>query len=1808
MVGWQLIPLAVVLSSAWTYRQTETQQGFSKHNFWLHPLGLAIISLCLTLGVAAMPLAFGWGHLFLPVFLGWLLLECVKPSQRIHRKTLGRMSPQRQRQWLGLSLGSAIALLLLWQIAEISIFIRVGLSLPLFCGFFTGVMAPFIRLRAWVMAGLIAFSTFGAVFLEGTIGQPSQAQTVTPKIETLVAGAYIIDMGQATQTVANGLKPYGLVYELVVQKAIPVKWAIDPNKAREGVDFSANGKSYRGGSFIIPAEYATEASSSIAGWKAQGVVIDGPLASSFNAPIFTTITGFPNAVLDFQNGSIAQAYYTNAGIPASSTGTFGSFNTYRFGYPSSLTSCDDLFVMPHADPTWANHQNLISFTQSKGFIWAACHAVSVLERIDDPGDADTLPDMNFLSHIPPAITDSKSLKLFGLHALPTVGPYQYASVSSSGTPYGYGNTNLWAYPIMQFLGKIDLATQNGSEQVYIPDTSGAQWRDTSTIAVYDDNNTDAVALPTKGITPPSSQIKAAKMVYGPGFGNPNNGLVMYEAGHSHAKATLPDNIAAQRAFFNYVLLSGIVRGMTVVANVPDTVNGGQTVPLSASVTGGSGSYSYQWYSNCGGTFSNTNTANPTFTAPAKTGACTVRVVVTDGCKHKGFGTHITIVSGPKAELGITQTDGQTVAKLGAPITYTLTVVNNGPSTVNSLQVTDNIPTTILNPVFTPSTGAFSYTSSSGIGNWSGLSLAAGQSITLTLKGTVSTTATVGSSLTNTATVAPLGGLTDSDTTNNSSTDTDTIQNPQASITVTKDDGVTETSQDGNLSYTIRVTNTGPDPVTNLTVEDQIIRFKDNDGKSPTGTDTTTSDKGGKDVMDKLSLTVSKGTLSPTLTAFDTNLKSIFTSNFTNLTWQNVNLAPNESATFILTGQVKVDNTQGALRNTVQLTPLGPSGSAIGTAVSASDTDNMIPRGTEVALKVTKSVTPASPLPAPGENITYSILVENTKNSADDAIVTDNIPTAISNVSWTCAITAGTAPATQCNQTSGGVDANNTLRTTADLANGGKITYTVTGKIAPSFTGTLTNTATVTPKPGQYDNSPGDNEEPESSALTRKAALVVTKNDGLTSVAPGQAISYTITAKNKGPSTINSIKLTDVIPTIIQNPSFAVNQGSFSPTKTAGTPNDTWTGDWTNLTLTPGNSATDTATLTVSGTVATTASGNLTNTVTLAAPTGAYTLDTANSTLTASDTDTVQPTADLEIANTDGQTTAVPGQSIGYTLTVKNNGPSPVSSVKITDSVPATILNSNLSSLDGANLNTTSGYWEGLNLQTGDSTTFVLAGTIDPAATGNLTNTAIVASPTGVVDPNSANNSSTDTDTLTPTADISISKSDGKPAVNPGDAITYTVKVTNNGPSAVSNAILTDTVPNNITGVTWTCATTVGNSVCGATSGSGNAINTTVTLANGATATYTIQGTVSPTAPNPGTLTNTASVSLPLGTTDSNLTNNSSTDSDTIPIPTGIVDLSITKNDGLTEVVPGSPVTYSIEVINNSPTVTLYGVKVTEVLPPASQLENVFFSSPNGPYDAATGEWDITLPPGETALLLVDGAVPLTASSGSLTNKATVYPPNGFTDPDCPGNVCSGNNIATDTDTLIGPSSSSPNVLLVKRITGINGDPSSNPNDSTPLDQIENLTTGPQANDDDHPNWPNSYLQGSIHGGRVKLGDRVDYTIYFLSAGDKNAAKVKICDRIPQNQTFVSTTFGIDRGIQVERSGQTLTYTNRIDGDASAFYAPGQSLPSFCGVDGSDPNLNPTGAIVVDLGTLPKSNGPGTPSGSYGFINFRAKVD
>ena len=120
---------------------------------------------------------------------------------------------------------------------------------------------------------------------------------VTPVAGSFAAGAYLVDMGQPTQTVGNALKPYGLIYDMVTNYKVPINWAIDPAKTTFRldagntipVDFSATTttgtKNYAGGSFIIDGAFLTPSViAAINSWKAQGVVVD-----TLAAPLTTEI-------------------------------------------------------------------------------------------------------------------------------------------------------------------------------------------------------------------------------------------------------------------------------------------------------------------------------------------------------------------------------------------------------------------------------------------------------------------------------------------------------------------------------------------------------------------------------------------------------------------------------------------------------------------------------------------------------------------------------------------------------------------------------------------------------------------------------------------------------------------------------------------------------------------------------------------------------------------------------------------------------------------------------------------------------------------------------------------------------------------------------------------------------------------------------------------------------------------------------------------------------------------------------------------------------------------------------------------------------------------------------------------------------------------------------------------------------------------------------------------------------------------------------------------------------------------------------
>src|SRR6185295_3655131 len=284
-------------------------------------------------------------------------------------------------------------------------------------------------------------------------------------------------------------------------------------------------------------------------------------------------------------------------------------------------------------------------------------------------------------------------------------------------------------------------------------------------------------------------------------------------------------------------------------------------------------------------------------------------------------------------------------------------------------------------------------------------------------------------------------------------------------------------------------------------------------------------------------------------------------------------------------------------------------------------------------------------------------------------------------------------------------------------------------------------------------------------------------------------------------------------------------------------------------------------------------------------------------------------ADLGITKTDGVATATPGGSVTYTITASNATATAATGATVADTFPAVLTCTWTCVGAGGGTCTASGSGnlsDTVNLPAGASATYTATCAINASATGTLSNTATV---TLAGDPNAANNSATDTDTLTPQANLGITKTDGVTTATAGGSVTYTITASNAGPSNAPGSTVADTFPASLT-CTWTCVG-AGGGTCTA-SGSGN-INDTVNLPSGGSVTYTASCTISAAAT--GTLSNTATVAAPGGVTDPTPGNNSATDTDTLAAS---ADLAITKTDGVTTATPGGSVTYTIRASNSGP--------------------------------------------------------------------------------------------------------------------------------------------------------------------------------------------------------------------------------------------------------------------------------------------------
>ena len=279
---------------------------------------------------------------------------------------------------------------------------------------------------------------------------------------------------------------------------------------------------------------------------------------------------------------------------------------------------------------------------------------------------------------------------------------------------------------------------------------------------------------------------------------------------------------------------------------------------------------------------------------------------------------------------------------------------------------------------------------------------------------------------------------------------------------------------------------------------------------------------------------------------------------------------------------------------------------------------------------------------------------------------------------------------------------------------------------------------------------------------------------------------------------------------------------------------------------------------------------------------------------------------------------MPGDPVSFTLTVQDNGPSTAVDTVVTDPVnPAVLAPSAASSAGTCALRSGVATCELGSLKPGATpVTITVSGTLDPIFLGALSNTATITSATA--DPDLANNAATVTAPVATAADLTLTKTSSPATVAPGAPVTFTLKVTNRGPSAAQDVVITDVLVPQLVFSSASPGCTFGSATATIECEQG-------TVAAGETVTFTVTATVNA-GTQSGPLVNQA-VTAAAGY-DPDLANNGS--STTITVVQS-ADLAAAKTVDKSTASVGDVLTYTVTISNNGPSAAT-GVQATDVLP------------------------------------------------------------------------------------------------------------------------------------------------------------------------------------------------------------------------------------------------------------------------------------
>jgi uncharacterized repeat protein (TIGR01451 family) len=396
---------------------------------------------------------------------------------------------------------------------------------------------------------------------------------------------------------------------------------------------------------------------------------------------------------------------------------------------------------------------------------------------------------------------------------------------------------------------------------------------------------------------------------------------------------------------------------------------------------------------------------------------------------------------------------------------------------------------------------------------------------------------------------------------------------------------------------------------------------------------------------------------------------------------------------------------------------------------------------------------------------------------------------------------------------------------------------------------------------------------------------------------GAAVVYALTLTNAGTARISFIQVTDALPSAFDYSGHGASTGTFS----------TATGIWNVGSLAAGASAT----LSITGTVAAGSGGNVVTNVARVMQMDRPDLNPADNEATA--VFRVQ-LADLSVTKATDRLAQEEGTPILFTITVTNQGPDTATGIRINDRLPTGFNFAGWYASQGTYSNAT-GVWHLGDLTNGGSATLEIEASAAAGSGGfYFTNVASVGY-SSHEDPDAADNSDSVV-VLVYGADISIDKSVNPPAASEGQTVTYTLVVTNPGPSRAPSIVVSEPLTNGLTYVGHTASQGTYSDATGVWALGALEVNSSATL----------QIRAMPAAGTKDTsITNRARITA-TGLPDPNTANN--VDAAVLSVSS----LVLTKaSDVVNSVHPGDAITYTI-VASNSGSLTHANVTLDDLVP------------------------------------------------------------------------------------------------------------------------------------------------------------------------------------------------------------------------------------------------------------------------------------